>query len=122
MPPRDPYKYFRIEARDLLDQFAQGVLDLEKTGGRAQVARLLRVVHTLKGAARVVKENVIADCSHTIEEVLVPWRDSDQPLPRAEIDRILAELDRAEARLKELVPPPEAPPAPAAGATAPAAM
>src|SRR5579859_133114 len=125
MPPRDPYKYFRIEARDLLDQFAQGVLDLEKTGGRAQVARLLRSAHTLKGAARVVKENIIADCAHAIEEVLVAWRDNDQPLTRAEIDRILAELDRAEARLKDLALPaeetaPAATAAPAARAATPA--
>lgn len=122
MAPRDPYKYFRIEARDLLDQFAQGVLDLEKGGGRAQVARLLRVAHTLKGAARVVKENAIAESAHAIEEVLVPWREKDGPMARAEIDRILAELDRAESRLKDLVPPPEeASPAPAARAPSPVA-
>jgi len=116
MPPRDPYKYFRIEARDLLDQFAQGILGLEKTGGRAQVARLLRVAHTLKGAARVVKENGIAESAHAIEEVLVPWREKDEPLPRADIDRVLAELDRAEARLKDLAPPPEETAQPSAAA------
>jgi two-component system chemotaxis sensor kinase CheA len=113
---RDPYKYFRIEARDLLDQFAQGALDLEKGGGRAQIARLLRVAHTLKGAARVVKENGIAESSHAIEDVLIPWRDSDEQVPRAEIDRILAEIDRAESRLKELAPPPDEASAPKPGA------
>jgi len=107
MPPRDPYKYFRIEARDLLDQAAQGILDLEKGAGSGQVARLLRIAHTLKGAARVVKENEIADCAHGMEEVLIPWRENRQQVPRTEIDRILGELDRAEARLKELAPPPE---------------
>jgi len=107
MPPRDPYKYFRIEARDLLDQFAQGVLDLEKGAGAGQVARLLRLAHTLKGAARVVKVNTIAESAHAIEEVLVPWRDNRDKVPRAEIDRVLAELDRAEAHLRDLAPPPE---------------
>jgi two-component system chemotaxis sensor kinase CheA len=107
MPPRDPYKYFRIEARDLLDQFAQGVLDLEKGAGGGQVARLLRLAHTLKGAARVVKVNDIAESAHAIEEVLVPLRDNRDTVPRAEIDRVLAELDRAEAQLKDLAPPPE---------------
>jgi two-component system chemotaxis sensor kinase CheA len=53
----DPYKYFRPEARDLLDQFATGILDLEKGGSSAPaVQRLLRLAHTLKGAARVVKQ------------------------------------------------------------------
>jgi len=111
MPPRDPYKYFRIEARDLLDQFAQGVLDLEKGAGGGQVARLLRLAHTLKGAARVVKVNDIAESAHAIEEVLVPWRDNRTAVPRAEIDRVLAELDRAEAQLKELLSPAEENPA-----------
>ena len=113
MPPRDPYKYFRIEARELLDQFAQGVLDLEKGTGGGQLARLLRIGHTLKGAARVVKVNEIADSAHAIEEVLVPWRDNRTAVPRAEIDRVLAELDRAEAHLKNLAPPPEESAAPA---------
>ena len=31
---QDPYKYFRPEARDLLDQFAQGILESGK-GRRA---------------------------------------------------------------------------------------
>ena len=106
---RDPYKYFRIEARDLFDQFAQGVLDLEKGGDSALVQRLLRLAHTLKGAARVVKENGIAESAHAIEDVLVPWRDGGETVPRAEIDRVLAELDRAEARLKELAAPEETP-------------
>lgn len=103
--PRDPYKYFRIEARDLLDQMSQGVLTLEKQGGIDQVALLLRLAHTLKGAARVVKEIGIADACHAIEEVLIPWRErGDMPL-QADIDRVLAELDKAEQALKLLAPP-----------------
>ena len=58
----DPYKYFRPEARELLDQFAQGVLELEKgEASAAAVQRLLRLAHTLKGAARVVKQSEIAE-------------------------------------------------------------
>ncbi len=105
---RDPYKYFRIEARDLLDQFAKGVLDLEKEGGGALVQRLLRVAHTLKGAARVVKQTGIADRAHAVEDLLVPWRDRDGPLPRNEIDALLDELDQAETHLKALAPAEEA--------------
>ena len=33
----DPYRYFRLEARELLDQFGEAVLALEK-GGRAAPA------------------------------------------------------------------------------------
>src|SRR5579859_2390085 len=109
---RDPYKYFRIEARDLLDQMSQGVLTLEKQGGADQVALLLRLAHTLKGAARVVKEVGIADASHAIEEVLIPWRDRGSPPRQGDIDRVLAE------RALKALSPPEA--GPAAKAAAPA--
>jgi two-component system chemotaxis sensor kinase CheA len=107
---RDPYKYFRIEARELLDQMAQGVLTLEKAGSADQVALLLRLAHTLKGAARVVKEIGIADAAHSIEDVLIPWREKGDPLPRGEIDRLLAELDKAERGLKLLASPEAAQP------------
>ena len=53
----DPYKYFRIEARELLDGLTEGVLELEK--GNAEhdrISSMLRLAHTLKGAARVVKQ------------------------------------------------------------------
>lgn len=116
--PRDPYKYFRIEARDLLDQMAQGVLTLEKQGGADQVALLLRLAHTLKGAARVVREIGIADAAHAVEEVLIPWRDQSGAVPRAEIDRVLAELDKAEQALRAIAPPEAAAPAKAAAPVA----
>jgi len=49
---KDPYKYFRVEARELLDGLAQGILQLEKDSPTPEVmARLLRLAHTLKGAA-----------------------------------------------------------------------
>jgi len=116
---RDPYKYFRIEARDLLDQIAKGALALEKEGHGGQVALMLRLAHTLKGAARVVRETGIADAAHAIEDVLVPWRDRDgAPLPRGDIDRVLGEIDKAEHRLKSLAPPEDVPAGPAPAAPA----
>jgi hypothetical protein len=46
----DLYKYFRPEARDLMDQFSRAVLDLEKGGGPVAIRHLLRLAHTLKVA------------------------------------------------------------------------
>ena len=55
---KDRYKYFRIEARELLDGLSRGLLELDRSpADRAVVARLLRLAHTLKGAARVVHED-----------------------------------------------------------------
>jgi two-component system chemotaxis sensor kinase CheA len=101
----DPYKYFRPEARDLLDQCAKGVLELEKRGtSTATVQRLLRLAHTLKGAARVVKQSGIADRAHAIEDALSPFRDGDAIIARAQIDTILAHLDEIGGQIVTLAP------------------
>src|ERR1700728_2027816 len=102
---QDPYRYFRPEARNLLDQFAQGILDLEKNGATAgAVQRLLRLAHTLKGAARVVRQSAIAERAHAIEDALAPFRDSPDGIGRDSIDAILAHLDEISSRIVTLVP------------------
>ncbi len=112
---QDPYKYFRPEARDLVDQFAKGVLDLEKGGGNAAVIQqLLRLAHTLKGAARVVKQGEIANLAHAIEDTLAPFRETAQGVARGHIDTLLAQLDEIGGHLTKLTPP-EAAPASLAG-------
>src|ERR1700710_2300142 len=101
----DPYKYFRPEARELLDQFAQVVLELEKGEGSATaVQRLLRLAHTLKGAARVVKQSEIANSAHAIEDTLSPFRQSAKGIARAQIDAILGHLDEIDSRVVALSP------------------
>jgi two-component system chemotaxis sensor kinase CheA len=100
---QDPYKYFRVEARDLLDQFAKGVLELEKSGSTAAaVQRLLRLAHTLKGAARVVRQSEIADRAHAIEDALSPFRDGAMGFAREQIDTVLAHLDGIDEHIAEL--------------------
>ena len=91
---RDPYQYFRVEAQELLDQLSQGALDLEKGPPAPDaVARLLRLAHTLKGAARVVRQREIGDRSHALEDALTLVRDSSGPVPRDRIDLVLTLLD-----------------------------
>ncbi|RFP19548.1 MULTISPECIES: response regulator [unclassified Duganella] len=108
---KDPYRYFRIEARELIEQIGKGVLALEQ-GVRdvEQVALLLRWAHTLKGAARVVRQAEIADLIHGVEELLTPLRSDDAPLPRSTVDQLLAACDRVNGLLAQL-PQPEAVPA-----------
>jgi two-component system chemotaxis sensor kinase CheA len=102
---QDLYKYFRLEARDLLDQFTKGMLELERSGGdSALIQRLLRVAHTLKGAARVVKQPEIADCAHAIEDVLSPFRESADGVARGQLDTILKQLDDIGGRIRALTP------------------
>jgi two-component system chemotaxis sensor kinase CheA len=102
----DPYKYFRIEARELLDQLGKGVLNLEKGGTEPEIVPLLlRVAHTLKGAARVVKQREIADLAHAVEDALVPFREGAVGLPRERVDGVLKLLDAIRAHVGALAAP-----------------
>ena len=102
---KDPYKYFRIEAREIVDHLGQGVLDLEKEHPAADVVpRLLRLSHTLKGAARVVKQREIADAAHAIEDALTPFRESTSTVPQNDVDGVLTLIDSISSRLTALDP------------------
>ncbi len=109
---KDPYRYFRVEARELLDQICAGVLELEKGRHDADlVARLLRLTHTLKGAAHVVKLGEIAELTHALEEDLAPYRSDSEAPERNKIDDMLKRLDAIENHLSRLSAPDAAAPA-----------
>jgi two-component system chemotaxis sensor kinase CheA len=104
MPP-DPYKYFRIEARELLEGLSQGVLELEKgTAGKEPIGRLLRLAHTLKGASRVVRQPGIGDLAHAIEDSLTPFREGQESIPPSRLNEVLRLLDAIGTKLALLDP------------------
>ena len=103
-PPKDPYKYFRLEARELVDRFGSGIIELEKGGGGDLIQRLLRYAHTLKGAARIVKQLDIANQAHAIEDILSPFRDSADEVPQESIDAFLERVDDIRVRIQGLAP------------------
>ena len=113
---RDPLRYFRVEARELIDQISAGVLDLDQRPGPEMVNRLLRFAHTLKGAARVVRQPEIADRAHAFEEVLVPHRTGDAALPADEMRELLRLNDEIAGFVSALEP--GAAPAPPATSSA----
>jgi two-component system chemotaxis sensor kinase CheA len=89
----DPLKYFRVEAKELAEQLQKGVLELEQGGGARAVQKLLRAAHTLKGAARVVKQKAIADTTHALEDVLAPYREGEATVSADAIAQLLAQVD-----------------------------
>lgn len=104
--PQDQYKYFRIEARELLEGLGQGVLELERGENKKEVvARLLRIAHTLKGASRVVKQPVIAEIAHGIEEAFAPYRDGRETVPKECTSQVLGLLDAITEKLASLDEP-----------------
>lgn len=88
----DRYKYFRIEARELVEHMSKDLLELEKACTPAAIARLLRYAHTLKGAARVVQQLRIAEAAHQLEELITPLRARTEVVPS--VDAMLEELDK----------------------------
>jgi two-component system chemotaxis sensor kinase CheA len=106
---QDPYRYFRPEAHEILEKFSRGILDLEKgESGAATIQHLLRLAHTLKGAARVVKQSEIANRAQAIEDALLPLRRSTQQIGREQIDTVLQHVDAINSQLILLAPAVEA--------------
>jgi two-component system, chemotaxis family, sensor kinase CheA len=116
---KDPYKYYRVEAAELLDNLTRGVLELEKgAADPAMVASLFRLAHTLKGASQVVRQPGIAQAAHALEDILSPLREGGPPVTRQQTSQVLGWLDQIGAQLAAL----EAPaPAGVAGTAAPPA-
>lgn len=101
----DPYRYFRVEARELLDGLTEGVLALERGGVEVdRVNSLLRLAHTLKGAARVVKQPAIAELAHGLEDMLAPFREGAAAAAGEQTRLMLQALDRIGAGLAALGP------------------
>ncbi len=117
---KDPYRFFRVEARDLLRQMSEAVLAAEQAPAPDLPPRLLRLSHTLKGAASVVRLPAIAAQAHAIEDLLTPLRDSGDAPGRAELDALLALIDAAEASITALDAPAQAQAQAKAQAQAPA--
>ncbi|MBB3294776.1 two-component system chemotaxis sensor kinase CheA [Mitsuaria sp. BK045] len=92
---KDPYRFFRIEARDLLRQMSEAVLAAEQAPAPDLPPRLLRLAHTLKGAASVVRQPGIAAQAHAIEDLLTPLRDRAEAPGRTDLDALLALIDAA---------------------------
>jgi two-component system chemotaxis sensor kinase CheA len=105
---RDPFRYFRVEARELLDRLGKGALELDKgTAAPELIALMLRLAHTLKGAARVVKQREIGDRAHAIEDALAPFRERGVAVSRAGIDATLKALDEIAPQMAALAPQPQ---------------
>ncbi len=97
----------------------RGRWSLEKGSGPwvagLSVVHMLRLAHTLKGAARVVRQPPIAEKAHAVEDVLAPHREKGAgPVARAGVDRVLGLLDEMTALVAGLDAPPSAPQAAAA--------
>ncbi len=116
---KDPYRFFRVEAHELVEGLSTGILELERGPAPPDlVARLLRLAHTLKGAARIVKQARIGELAHGFEDLLVRHRDtSNEALDATTASELLGMCDKIRDLLKTLDAP--AKPAPRAAVARP---
>lgn len=123
MAAKDPHRYFRVEARELLEGLRRGVAGLERADRDPdRIPSLLRLAHTLKGAARVVRLPAISDLAHRLEDILAPCRESAVPPLREQLAELRQLLEAIAAGLAVIDQPAAAPAEePAATTPAPAA-
>jgi chemotaxis protein histidine kinase CheA len=69
---REKYLHiFRVEAEEHLKKLSQGLLELEKDAGNAEVIHsILRSAHTLKGSSRMLGLSEIGEIAHKMEDLL----------------------------------------------------
>ncbi|MEZ0244202.1 MAG: Hpt domain-containing protein, partial [Sphingomonas sp.] len=121
MTAKDPLRYFRVEAREISEELGRGALQLEKEVVPELVQRLMRLAHTLKGAASVVKQRGIAAETHALEDALSPLREVSGAPSREAIEAIIAHTDAISAQVAALEPA-AAPKAAGAGIDEPFSM
>jgi len=102
----DPFKYFRVEAHEIVGDLAKGLGELETRADVALVTKLLRLAHTLKGAARIVRHKELAELAHDLETALDPLRAT--PVAGRN-DAALALLDQMSAHVRAMTPQAAAP-------------
>ncbi|MGK5095331.1 hybrid sensor histidine kinase/response regulator [Deltaproteobacteria bacterium TL4] len=100
---KDPYRYFKIEAQEILEQLNNQFLELEKKPTDGELLnQLFRHAHTLKGAARLVRLNNIGEIAHCIEDIFGLAKNHDLTLSVNQIDTFLKALDVIAAILKRI--------------------
>ena len=103
----DVLAYFLPEATEHLEDVTAALSALERGPDAAELARLFRAVHTLKGAAYVVGCVRVGEVAHRMEDVLVAAREGSRPLTPAAVETLFA-ADGALRLMLGLAPDPRA--------------
>ena len=89
-------KLFLTESRESLTEINNALLELERGGGDAAVARLFRAVHTMKGMGAAMGYASVAGLSHELETLLDKLRNGGIAASRPVIDVLFAAVDSLE--------------------------
>jgi len=89
-------KLFLSESRESLTEINSALLELERGGGDAAVARLFRAVHTMKGMGAAMGYTSVAELSHELETLLDKLRNGTVAVARPMIDTLFLGVDALE--------------------------
>jgi two-component system, chemotaxis family, sensor kinase CheA len=89
-------KLFLTESREYLSEINTALLELERGGGNAAVARLFRAVHTMKGMGAAMGYTSVGELSHELETLLDKVRSGSLTVTPVIIDTLFAAADALE--------------------------
>jgi two-component system chemotaxis sensor kinase CheA len=89
-------KLFLSESREYLSEINTALLELERGGGDAAVARLFRAVHTMKGMGAAMGYTSVGELSHELETLLDKLRSGSLAVTPGIIDTLFAAVDALE--------------------------
>ncbi|HEV2208133.1 MAG TPA: hybrid sensor histidine kinase/response regulator [Verrucomicrobiae bacterium] len=85
---------FRAEAETQTGILTNGLLELERGAAHAETFEtLMRAAHSLKGAARIVNQQLSVRVAHALEDCFVAAQKSRSPLTQDEMDLVLGGVD-----------------------------
>jgi two-component system chemotaxis sensor kinase CheA len=89
-------KLFLSESREGLTEINSALLELERGGGDAAVARLFRAFHTMKGMSAAMGYTSVAELSHELETLLDKVRTGAISVSREVVDTLFVGVDSLE--------------------------
>ncbi len=88
------WELFTMDLEGQIEVLQLGLLALEQVGnGVAQIAPLMRAMHSIKSASRVVELHEVSEFAHQFEDRLITLQDQRRALAPAMADHLLACLD-----------------------------
>ena len=98
---------YLAEARDMVNQLTNSLIELEEEQTPERVAAIFRVAHTLKGSSGMIGLEALEDLAHAMEELLDEVRGGEREVTPELIDLLLICNDKIEeilALVEELEP------------------
>ena len=89
-------KLFLSESREYLSEINSALLELERGGSDAAVARLFRAVHTMKGMGAAMGYTSVSEVSHELETLLDKLRGGSIAVTPVIMDALFGGVDALE--------------------------